>query len=155
EPRISQAHIDQARAYARDLAEYHEASHFLDVSAYVVATTPAALPDVDGISVVAPEEIAELLVRTADRAGPGTIDLHRTLAAPYATLPTLVAAGRSIFRQEELPHVRRAAAAGLPQVVSRVHDLIDDSKRYGRRRLILITGVPGAGKTLVGLRVVY
>ncbi len=155
EPRISQAHIDQASAYARDLSEYHEASHFRDVFAYVVATTSAALSDVDGVSVIAPGQIAEALTTAQKQSDEGTVDLEQWLSAPYAPLPTLVAAARRIFQEEELPHVRRAVAAGLPGVVTRVHELIQEARDQDERRLILITGVPGAGKTLVGLRVVY
>jgi hypothetical protein len=155
QPRISQAHIDQARAYGRDLAEYHEASHFRDIATYVVATTPAAQPDVDGSTIIDPSQLGEVLSLAAERAETGTVDLQHWLAAPYAPLPTLVAAARRIFREEDLPRVRRAAAAGLPEVVTRVQELIQDARSQDERRLILVTGVPGAGKTLVGLRVVY
>ncbi len=51
--------------------------------------------------------------------------------------------------------MRRALAARIPETIDAIHDLINDAEAESRRRLILLTGVPGAGKTLVGLRVVY
>ena len=90
-----------------------------------------------------------------DYRGEGVIDFESWLRAPYAPLPSLVSAARRIFQDEHLPHVRRALAASVPETVALVDRLSADAKRQRLRRLIFLTGVPGAGKTLVGLRVVY
>jgi hypothetical protein len=66
-----------------------------------------------------------------------------------------VQAARRIFQHERLPHVRRALAARIPETVALISSLVAEPESEGRRRLILLTGAPGAGKTLVGLRVVY
>lgn len=89
------------------------------------------------------------------RATAGTIDFEEWLNASYAPLPTLVSAARRIFQNEPLHHVRRALSARVPEVVALVDEIVSGAQAGSRRRAVFVTGVPGAGKTLVGLRVVY
>lgn len=51
--------------------------------------------------------------------------------------------------------MKRAIAARVPETVALVDALASGAEQAGVRRAIFVTGVPGAGKTLVGLRVVY
>ena len=85
----------------------------------------------------------------------GSIDLPSWLSAPYRPLPTLVAAARRIFRDEPLPHVKKAEAVGIPETLAVIARLTREAEAKNERLLILVTGVPGSGKTLVGLRLVY
>jgi hypothetical protein len=70
-------------------------------------------------------------------------------------LPTIVEAARRIFKDEPLPRLKRADSFGLEETVQFVKQEMDATQRDGGRKLILIAGVPGAGKTLAGLRTVY
>lgn len=150
----SQADIDQVWAYARDLSEYHEASHDLTVVPVLVmgGAAPGFAAAVDGVAVTAPEQLGHYLF---DAYEPGAIDLDGWLHAPYHPLPSLVAAARRIFEHEPLPHVKRALAAGVPETVELLGSIVDGDAAEGTRSLAFVTGVPGAGKTLVGLRLVY
>jgi hypothetical protein len=151
--RFYQAHIDQVEAYARDLSEYHEASHGRRVvPALVMRGVPPLHGRVAATPIVDPSGIDRVLL---ENALPGEIDLAGWLRAAYAPLPTLVSAARRIFRHEPLPHVRRAMSRGVPATVDLVARLASEAEAARRRMLILVTGVPGAGKTLVGLRSVY
>jgi len=96
--------------------------------------------------------LAEYLL---DAATEGSIDLDTWLRAPYVPLPTLVEAARRIFAAEPLPHVKRALAAEIPETVDLIRTLIEQAREESLRILVFLTGVPGSGKTLVGLRVVY
>ena len=147
------AYFDQVKAYARDLADYHEASHGKLVAPVLVSTAGSTIARLE--NGVAVESATTLGSRLLDLAEGGDVDLRGWLSAPYAPLPTLVDAARRIFEHEALPHVRRALSARIPETVDLVASLIAESKAEGRRRLVLLTGVRGAGKTLVGLRVVY
>lgn len=149
----AQSFVDQAQAYASDLAEYHAASHGRSVSAIVVLTGSSDIARLDDVVVTtSPDGLAHYLV---DAYRPGAIELDNWLHAPYAPLPTLVAAARRIFRDEPLPHVRRALAVGIPATVELLTRLIKDAEQREERLLAFVTGVPGSGKTLVGLRLVY
>jgi len=147
------AALDQVRDYASDLSEYHGASHGRAVVPIVVLTwaTDVARAE-DDVIVVSGEALAPYLV---DSYEPGTLALDQWLHAPYTPLPTLVAAARRIFQHEPLPHVRRALAVGIPETVALVQRIVDEAETAGHRALAFVTGVPGSGKTLVGLRVVY
>jgi hypothetical protein len=108
--------------------------------------------DFDPVVITGRDELAHYLLETAE---PGTIDLRRWLSASYDPLPTLVAAARRIFQHERLPHVRSAESEGIPETLALIGDLISSAESGGQRKLVLVAGVPGAGKTLVGLRLVH
>ncbi len=148
-----QSFIDQVNGYASDLSEYHEASHGRTVVPIVVLTAVRGVARVDGgVPTTSGEDLAHYLISSYS---PGEIDLERWLNAPYAPLPTLVAAARRIFQHEPLPHVRRALSVGIHETVELLTELVDDAELTGKRILAFVTGVPGSGKTLVGLRLVY
>ena len=77
------------------------------------------------------------------------------LDSEYAPLPSLVAAARLIFEHEDLPHIRRAESAGIPETIEVLDRVAERAQSAGESHLVLVTGVPGAGKTLVGLQFVY
>lgn len=150
----SQADVDQAAAYARDLVDYHAASH--DLLPYPIVVLTGAAPGFarlhDGVVLTAPDQLAHYLL---DAHEPGTVDVEAWVGAAYHPLPSLVEAARRIFRHEPLPHVKHALAAGVPETVELLGRLVDAAAAESRRLLAFVTGVPGSGKTLVGLRLVY
>lgn len=150
----TQADLDQARGYVRDLSDYHAGSHDLVPAAILVAmgAAPGFAHEIEGVVVASPEAIDRYLFAVHT---PGTVDLDTWLDAPYQPLPTLVDAARRIFRNEPLPHVKTALAAGIPETVELLGRIVDDTADTATRTLAFVTGVPGAGKTLVGLRLVY
>jgi hypothetical protein len=148
------ADVDQVAAYLRDLHDYHRESHGLPGHPLLVmmGAAPGFAAVLDDVTVTAPEGLASYLL---DLAEDGTVDLEPWLDSPYEPLPALVEAARRIFRDEPLPHVKSALAQGIPQTVELLGRLADDAAVDGARVLALVGGVPGAGKTLVGLRLVY
>jgi hypothetical protein len=143
--------IDQVSAYARDLAEYHAASHGHAVVPILVLTR-ARQPLGTEVESVDPSGVAGALLR---HASPGAIPLDAWLHSPYAPLPTLIAAARRIFRHEPLPAVRRALSTGIPDAVELLGTLAEAAAANGGRVLAFVAGVPGSGKTLAGLTLVY
>jgi hypothetical protein len=150
---IERGDIDQVAAYARDLSDYHEDSHGRPMVPLLVLAGARDMATVrDGVVVSGPDALARYLDHHASE---GSINLRGWLAAPYAPLPTLVEAARRIFAHEPLPHVRTALAAGIPDAVELLAKLVASTQSERGRVLAFVTGVPGAGKTLVGLRLVY
>jgi hypothetical protein len=88
-------------------------------------------------------------------AKPGHIDLDAWLNAEYAPLPILIAAARRIFQHEPLPAVKRALSSSIPQAVKLLAELADGAANDRDRVLAFVAGVPGSGKTLAGLSLVY
>lgn len=147
------AHVDQAESYARDLADYHGGTHGRHVLPILVLTRGEGIAvDFDPVVISGPGELSHFLL---ENASAGSIELAGWLAAPYEPLPTLVAAARRIFQHKPLPHVHAALAEDIPGTLRTVGELVAEAEQRRERKLVLVTGVPGSGKTLVGLRLVY
>jgi len=152
----SQADIDQAAAYARDLRCYHRECHERSVVPVLVPTRATGYVRQDtGVHIAGPDALDALVAELVGTAPGPVIDRTRFLdEAAYCPLPTLVEAARELFQEKDVRWNARARAKTDPavEVVSRV---IHTAARTRTRHLVLVTGVPGAGKTLVGLRTVH
>jgi hypothetical protein len=67
----------------------------------------------------------------------------------------IIEATREQFRQHSVREIEHSHADNTDEVVSRIADIVRYSRQNSRRSICFVTGVPGAGKTLVGLRVAY
>ena len=153
---LTQAALDQVSAYARDLAEYHGASHEIPVRPMVVVTRGSndlSATVGSNVDVVSPPNLAVRLHN--DKTGGAVADFADWLNAPYRPLPTLIEAAKMIFREEPLPRIRRAESAGIPEAVALLARLTKEAERDHSRKLAMLAGVPGSGKTLTGLQFVY
>jgi hypothetical protein len=151
-----QADVDQLTAYARDLHEYHGASHELRLNS-ILGLDDAIIDqhEFEGVSIVGGRKLAECLGRLADEPPCEPPAIQDWLKADYAPLPSLVAAARRIFEHEPLPRIRRAHSAGIPQALHALQTAAGEARTKKQRHIALVSGVPGSGKTLVGLQFVY
>jgi hypothetical protein len=152
----SQADIDQVFAYARDLRSYHRECADRPVHAVLVPSRGEATPrEVDGVQVVGPAGVDRLLLECTRESAAGPLTPEAFLARDaYAPLPSLVRAARDLFAREPLPFIKRARAATEPAVAC-ITDIARRAAARQTRHLVLLTGVPGSGKTLVGLQLVH
>jgi hypothetical protein len=151
----SRAALDQALGYARDLAAYHAACAGRRVTPVLLVRGggPTAVAR-DGVFVVGPEGLDTLLEQLS-LAGEPVISARDFLAPDaYAPLPTIVQAARELFHKRELPMIKRARAATDP-ALKYISDIAREAARTRTRHLVLLSGVPGSGKTLVGLQLVH
>lgn len=154
--RPSQADIDQAAAYVRDLRCYHRECENRPVLALCVPMKAQGyLGREHDVHILGPDAVdgfVEDLPR--DLTLPPIAPKDFLAESAYRPLPTLVQAARELFEHGDLRPIRRARAATDPAVF-KIKDIIHEAAARRKRRLILLTGVPGAGKTLVGLRTVH
>lgn len=152
----SQADLDQASAYARDLRCYHrECANRPVVPVLVPTAARGLLGERAGVRVVGPDALDELVEHLVGSASLPPIPLTRFLSADaYCPLPTLVEAARELFHNGQLRTIWRAQAATDP-AVDTISRIVHEAAQAGERRLVLVTGVPGSGKTLVGLRIAH
>ena len=108
----------------------------------------------EDVTIVGPHDLEGELA-TLRGSGPARETIQQWLAAPYRPLPSLVQAARHIFDHEPLPEIRRAQSTGIPQALATVHAIAQRARRDGEHHLVLLSGAPGAGKTLVGLQLVH
>lgn len=152
----TRADLDQVSAYARDLRCYHAECAERPVVPVLVPTLADALETtIDDVRVAGPRGLHQLLLRIANElSGPPITPEAFLDPDAYQPLPTLVRAARDLFAREPLPTIKRARAATDP-AVDRITEIAHEAAATGSRRLVLLTGIPGSGKTLVGLRLVH
>ncbi len=150
------ADIDQAHAYARDLANYHRDCHQRRVVPILVPTDMQGPVQRTGhVHVCPPHRLDELLAAVDSKSRPDRMEPERFLSADaYRPLPSLIQAARALFHSRRVPRLWRSLA-NTDAVVDVIHDIIREAAVTRTRRLVLVTGVPGAGKTLVGLRIAH
>ena len=77
------------------------------------------------------------------------------IISPYAPTPTIIEAARSLYENHSVENITRHEADGADtdRTISYILKVIQDSKSRNEKSICFVTGVPGAGKTLVGLDV--
>jgi Schlafen group 3, DNA/RNA helicase domain len=161
---FDRASRDQVWDYALDLKNFHEASHRLSIVPILIATKAkksASLDlQADDDRVYRPLQVSladfrELIDRTLTLVTGQSIDTQRWSSAPYRPTPTIVEAARSLYAQHSVEAIARhdAGAQNLHTTSKQIEKLIDDARAHNRKVICFVTGVPGAGKTLVGLNV--
>lgn len=154
--------IDQVWDYGLDLKNFHEASHDASIIPILIATEATECPPTDlhadadklyrPIVVDSPSfrSALELALRAISGA---TLNAQVWSRASYHPTPTIVEAARALYAQHSVEAIARfdAGAQNLHVTSRRIEELVDEAQSSGRKRICFVTGVPGAGKTLVGL----
>ncbi len=148
--------IDQAVAYARDLKNYHSESHETALYPIIIPTRgescPAYLPSA---RIVPPHYLADEINSINGAHDWPLIDAKVWSEGEYEPLPTLIEAAYLLFNDQPLPQIKRANSANIPETVRHIVDVCNDASQTSTRHLVLLTGAPGAGKTLVGLQLAH
>jgi len=147
--RSQPAHVDQVAAYARDLSEYHAASHDKLVDPVLVLTRssdsepsssdsrgepPARLDPREQqlspykVSITGPATLTDVLLALAARSPVEPLDAEAWIQADYAPLPSLVMATRMIFDHEPLPYIRRCDSAGVYDTVAYLDRVAEEAR---------------------------
>ena len=73
----------------------------------------------------------------------------------YHPTPTIIEAARTLYAGHSVDEITRsdADAANLSVTSAAVEEIIERSRARGEKSIVFVTGVPGAGKTLVGLNI--
>lgn len=156
--------IDQVWDYALDLKNFHEASHRLSIIPILIATKAkrSALLELraDKDNVYRPvltslADFRKVLGQALDAASGQSVNAQRWSCASYLPTPTIVEAARALYAQHSVEAIARhdAGAQNLHVTSKQVENLIDEARTHKHKVICFVTGVPGAGKTLVGLNV--
>ncbi len=161
---LDRAARDQVWDYALDLKNFHKASHDVAIVPILVATEATDCPPLrlhaEPDQVYRPIEATIGEFRNAlDAAiahvrGRG-VDPTSWSHAPYHPTPTIVEAARALYAHHSVEAIARfdAGAKNLQVTSRRIEELVDEARTERRKRICFVTGVPGAGKTLVGLNI--
>lgn len=154
--RAERADIDQASAYGRDLRAYHRECHRRPVHSALVLTRASGRIGFDaGVHIVGIDAVDDLIWELDEPTEPPAISPEQFLAADsYCPAPSLIEAAREIAKSYELRWVSKAQPSTGP-ALSAITEIIHEAARKRERRLVLLTGAPGAGKTLVGIKIAH
>ncbi len=157
------AALEQVWDYALDLKNFHEGSHAAPIVPMLVATEAKGVEaelqrDADGVYRPLALGAADLRreIERCLRSISGTpVDAAAWLAAPYHPTPTIIEAARALYGRHSVEEISRsdAGARNLRVTSRRVEELAQEARETRSKRICFVTGVPGAGKTLVGLNV--
>ena len=150
------ADVDQARAYARDLRFYHKHCHQREVYPVLVPERmPSQCKKERDVYVCSPDRLDSLVADLETRKYPDPINPEQFLSAQaYQPLPSLVRAAIELFKNRTVPQIWKSVA-NTDSAVTFIRNIIAEAYETNTRKLVLLTGVPGSGKTLVGLRLVH
>jgi hypothetical protein len=159
------AAIEQVWDYALDLKNFHETSHDAVIAPILVATAatsrqldPHFSPHNDKVFVpilVAPVQIAFAVERILGEGAAAIIQPMNWHEGRYRPTPTIIEAARALYAGHSVEEVssRGAEAKNLRETSEAVVALVHKAQRERRKIICFVTGVPGAGKTLVGLNI--
>jgi hypothetical protein len=156
--------LDQVWDYALDLKNFHEASHFVSVVPILIATgaetSPACELRFDDDKVCRPISVhcrnfRKVLDTVLQSTSGSSVDANYWAQAPYQPTPTIIEAAKALYAQHSVEAIARydAGAQNLHTTSARIEQLVDEARAEKRKLICFVTGVPGAGKTLVGLNV--
>lgn len=159
-------HIDQVWDYALDLKNFHKPSHDAVLVPILIATE--AKQSFIQITTTSHNDNMILPIR-ASKA-----DLNRVIkntllflnnnkninggeyaSGSYSPTPTIVEAADSLYNNHSVDEITRsdASAKNLTDTTDAISEIIETAKSKRQKIICFVTGVPGAGKTLVGLKV--
>jgi len=149
------AGFSQCRAYLRDFKSYHEGSEKLSVRGALLVTRDAGLHRTSGeVTAVGPDRFVDTLVDLPGN-GPSASALESWLKSTFEPLPDIIRAAQEVFSVHGLAEFPEALSAGVPDALATVSQICERTLAARGHALIILSGTPGSGKTLVGLQFVH
>ncbi|HBG29150.1 MAG TPA: hypothetical protein DDW98_00715 [Gammaproteobacteria bacterium] len=165
ESRFHSHALDQVVDYALDLKHFHETSHHAVIAPILIATQAKAAPAVR-VASSKDDRVLQPIATTATELG---VAIETVLAAfpgerisattwetgRYQPTPTIIEAATALYAGHSVQELSRsdAGAINLAQTSRTIERIIAESRARNRKAICFVTGVPGAGKTLVGLNI--
>ena len=165
EKEFNQSAIDQVWDYALDLKNFHETSHHHLIAPILIATESKKtytvieeMPHSDNLLYpikTNTENLRNFIQHVLEFADGEIINPIQWSNGRYSPTPTIIEAAMSMYSEHGVQDIYRsdAAATNLTDTSNAVLEIINDAKKNNYKAICFLTGVPGAGKTLVGLRI--
>ncbi|MBO7430044.1 MAG: DUF2075 domain-containing protein [Spirochaetia bacterium] len=157
---------EQVWDYALDLKNFHEASHDKIIVPILIATE-ANERSYKYVQCQYDDNVYEPICSNKDSLSSiikiilekNKKDCHDNLLdwanSRYSPTPTIIQAASALFNNQNVADITRteASAENLIKSNNYILDIIEKTKQNNEKAICFVTGVPGAGKTLVGLKV--
>jgi len=157
-------HLEQVTDYALDLKNFHESSHDKIIAPVLVLSrlkSPAtnciekASDNVVHTLVTDQDNLADTLTAVLQQTSSDLIASAEWEAGRYYPSPTIVEAAKALYSGHSVTEITRSdsGAQNLAVTANYVASLIESARQSRKKVICFVSGVPGAGKTLVGLDV--
>ena len=165
ESRVLETDIDQVLDYALDLKNFHKFSEDRIIVPILIATNYRSSSTNVRMSVYDDRVVDPLVTGMAGigllidkvlQGFPNESPVNSNwIISPYAPTPTIIEAAKSLYENHTVEDITRHEADDVDtdKTISYILDVIKISKEKQEKSICFVTGVPGAGKTLVGLDV--
>ncbi len=162
---IHECDIDQVLDYALDLKNFHKFSEDKLIVPILVATKHCKRSSIIQKSVYDDRVVNPLVTGESGIANlidevlkcyPDEVPFGSDwIISPYAPTPTIIEAAKTLYESHSVEDITRHEAdkVSTDNTISYILDVIQKSKQNREKSICFVTGVPGAGKTLVGLDV--
>ena len=155
---------NQAWDYGLDLKNFHAASHDAPILPILVATDaptsdsewkPPHPDDVRAPRGCNAADLGRVIQEALLRAQGPELDHEAWGRAPYHPTPTIIEAARALYARHSVDAISRSdsGARNLRETTTAIEEVIERACDQHRKAIVFVTGVPGAGKTLVGLNI--
>lgn len=157
----------QAEDYAIDIKNFHKESEDLYVCPILIATDAAPYSKAQSIGCypdkqiyLQKENIETLIPKISSISetygDERKIDFEKWFNSPYYPTPTIIAAAIEAYSSHNLSEIAHSEAGqnDIDRCEKQLENIINYAKTNNKKCVCLVTGVPGAGKTLVGLDIV-
>jgi len=163
EQAFSSQDMDQVVDYALDLHNFHEGSHGAYIAPVLICTRahresqcfPHGRPSdrLFEVSRTNSDGLAVAITRILKLVEPPEIQIEQWEESGYKPTPTIIEATLALYRGHSVTEISRsdAGATNLSKTAGTVASIIAATKARSQKAICFVTGVPGAGKTLVGL----
>jgi len=166
EVEIINKNIEQVWDYALDLKNFHKPSHNLLLVPILVSTRSKTTP-FEIITSSHNDNLINPLKTNAENLGDTInkvlnffqdneyINVYDYIAGSYSPTPNIIEAAISLYNNHNVEEITRndADAINLSITTNYISETIEYAKKSNKKVVCFVTGVPGSGKTLVGLKV--
>jgi len=158
------ADIEQVMDYALDMQNFHEGSHNVILVPVLVATRAPDktihLNHIQKNKLLTPiccnaQSLEKVIGDVLSLHKENAININEWEESGYKPTPTIIEATLALYGGHSVVDISRrdATAENLSHTSSAIVDIIKKSNNDSEKAIIFVTGVPGSGKTLVGLNV--
>lgn len=152
----------QLRGYLNQLRNYHQISHEkdLDIQGALVVTECSVkkIDNENGIDIIEGDVLRSFLDRIK-KSEPNKLEpmelaeVKDWINSKYMPLLDIFTATTEIFVNNKVPYIKNIDEGDIKETQTYILDKIN--KNNDKKRIFFLTGVPGAGKTLVLLNLLY
>lgn len=160
------SNIEQVWDYALDLKNFHKTSHNVVLVPVLIATESRT--SFTEIVLTSHNDNLTLPVKINSKGLKGVIqnalfffsdepeiNIPEYVDGGYMPTPTIIEAAVSLYTSHSVENITRsdASAKNLTLTTDKISEIIDIARNEHKKIICFVTGLPGAGKTLVGLNV--